>query len=241
MSFTAYGSRIGLRTTDVSALAELKERLPPGARASSSPVVAQLYSLVVGGAATAPGIRRFSIAYANATRLARTTDLAEAIEAIGTDLRHYVAASARGRVFVHAGVVAWKGRAIVMVGRASPAQSRLVAALVEAGATPYSDEYAVVDGRGRVHPYEVVDGGRPLPLGIVADLAFRAGAPWRIRRLSRGKGALALLGSAVAVRDAADAVTALVRAVTDAAVVKGVQGEPAEAAGRILALARAGW
>lgn len=240
LSFTAYGARIGIRTTDLGALPHLRECLPPGARPSSSPIVKQLYSLVVGGEQR-PGVRRFSIAYANAARLARTADLAEAIEAIAADLRLHVAAKARRRVFVHAGVVTWNGRAIVMPGRTSIGKSRLVEALVEAGATPYSDRYAVVDDRGRVHPYERVDRGRPLPLGMLVDVPYRAGARWRTRRVSRGKGALALLASAVAVTDAPEAVTALARAVMPAAVVRGVRGEAKEAAGRILALARESW
>src|ERR671929_229610 len=53
----------------------------------------------------------------------------------------------------HAGVVGWQGRAILIPGRSFSGKSTLVAALVRAGATYYSDEFAVLDERGRVHPF----------------------------------------------------------------------------------------
>src|SRR5205085_1489540 len=56
-------------------------------------------------------------------------------------------------VFIHAGVVAWRGRAIILPGRTMTGKSTLVQALVAAGARYYSDEYAVLDGRGKVLPY----------------------------------------------------------------------------------------
>jgi len=65
----------------------------------------------------------------------------------------YIALWARRRVFVHAGVVAWQGRAVLIPGRTLSGKSWLVRALVRAGAEYYSDEFAVLDARGRVHPY----------------------------------------------------------------------------------------
>jgi len=80
-------------------------------------------------------------------------------EAFETDLQLYVAEMAPRRLFVHAGVVGWRGQAIIIPGRTFTGKTTLVAALVKAGATYYSDEYAVLDVRGRVHPYA-------RPLGI---------------------------------------------------------------------------
>ena len=64
-----------------------------------------------------------------------------------------IAEVARNRVFVHAGVVGWKGRAIVIPGRSYSGKSTLVSELIRAGAAYYSDEYAVFDSRGRVYPF----------------------------------------------------------------------------------------
>jgi hypothetical protein len=63
-----------------------------------------------------------------------------------------VAENARRWIFVHAGVVAWRGQAIVIPGATQSGKTSLVAALVRAGAEYFSDEYAVFDARGRVHP-----------------------------------------------------------------------------------------
>ena len=74
---------------------------------------------------------------------------------------YYVAEEARRGVFVHAGVVGWKGRALVLPGKSGAGKTTLVAELIRAGATYYSDEYAVLDERGRVHPY-----ARPLAVRV---------------------------------------------------------------------------
>ena len=61
--------------------------------------------------------RRFNILYRNAGQLARTKDTDLILEALERDLQLYVAEKARRRVFVHAGVVGWQGKAIVIPGR----------------------------------------------------------------------------------------------------------------------------
>ena len=53
----------------------------------------------------------------------------------------------------HAGVVGWRGRAIVIPGRSHAGKSTLVAELVRRGAVYYCDEFAVLHETGRVHPY----------------------------------------------------------------------------------------
>jgi hypothetical protein len=154
-------------------------------------------------------------------------------------------------------VVAWRGRAIVIPGRSFSGKSSLVAALVRAGATYYSDEYAVFDARGRVHPFPAPlslrgadgerptrhppeslgrrPGTRPLPVGRVAVSPYRQGARWRPRRLTPGQGVLALLANTVPARERpAAALAALQRAVVAAPVLKGARGEASEVAGVLL-------
>src|SRR5437588_167845 len=60
---------------------------------------------------------------------------------------------------VRPGVVGWKGRAALILGDGN---APLIAALVRAGSTYYSDTYAVFDSRCRVHPY-------PSPLNMTSD------------------------------------------------------------------------
>ncbi len=56
-------------------------------------------------------------------------------------------------VAVHAGAVALDGRALLLPGRTQTGKTRLVTALLEQGATYLSDEFALLDEDGRVHPY----------------------------------------------------------------------------------------
>lgn len=68
-------------------------------------------------------------------------------------LRIKIAEYARDVVFVHAGVAAWKDKAIVIPGSSYSGKTTLVAELVKCGAEYFSDEYAIFDSEGFVHPF----------------------------------------------------------------------------------------
>ena len=165
--FTSYGLRIGIRVSEPEVLARLPDHLPPGWKPAASPIVDRLYSLRAATTGRSTAVRSFNLLYAGPARLARTKALEELFEPLESDLQMFVAEWARRRVFVHAGVVGWRGQAIVIPGMSFSGKSTLVAALVRAGATYYSDEYAVFDARGRVHPF-------PTPLTLVDDHSVRA-------------------------------------------------------------------
>ena len=249
---------VGVRTNRPEELARLKEHLPPGWKPSTSERVEYLYSAYFGGEGGRPGLRRFHLLYEDIARLARTTDAEELFERFEGDVQLLVAQMARRRVFVHAGVVGWKGRAVLLPGPSLTGKTTLVAELVRAGAVYYSDEYAVLDAKGMVHPYpralsvrragrrvqtkvsvEELGGrpcdARPLPVGLVVLSRYREGARWRPRELTRGRGSLALLANTVPARARPEAVLdALGRAVAGARVLSGARGEAAETARRIL-------
>jgi serine kinase of HPr protein (carbohydrate metabolism regulator) len=251
-----------VRVNRADALPLLLARLPPGWRRSRAASVERLFSVVV-GESTRPGITRLNLLYEDHLRLARTRSLEELLETLESRARFYVAEHARRRVFVHAGVVGWRGRAIVLPGRSMAGKSSLVAELVRAGATYYSDEFAVLDSRGRAHPFAKpislraegetrqehfaveslggTAGRRALPVGLVVVTEYRRGARFRPRRLTQGQGALALLSHAVAARrEPARTLDALRPVVASAPVLRGARGEAREAAREILeALARA--
>jgi hypothetical protein len=250
ISFASYGLRIGIRVDNPAVLDLLADRLPPGWKPSTSTVVDRLYSVIAGGLATRANVRLFNLLYAGAVRVARTRELPELLEALESDLQLYVAEMAQRRLFVHAGVVGWEGRAIVLPGRSFSGKSTLVAALVRAGATYYSDEYAVFDARGFVHPYPRPlalrrdEGGRterlavaalggrcgdkPLPVGLVAVTEYRAGALWRPRPLSPGQATLALLANTVSIRrQPGIALAKLKQVIAQARALKGLRGEAA--------------
>lgn len=243
IAFTLYGARIGIRANDADALKQVLERLPPGWRVLESPIVDWLYSLRI-GKVTRPGMRPYHLLYSNLTRLVRTHEPQQVWEAFEHDVQLAVAQTARRKVFVHAGVVGWRGRAIVMPGKTFTGKSTLVAALVRAGATYYSDEYAVFDSRGRVHPFarplslrdehlrnhkvawEVQPGEKPLPVGLILITAYRPGAEWRTRVLTPGLGVLELLANTVAARDRQPFVLdTLARVAHGARILKGARGE----------------
>src|SRR5205823_9671727 len=165
-SLKTYGIRIGIRSNDPIGLARVCNHLPHDWDRTPSSVVDRLYSIIIGGKGPRASVTRFSLLYGDHVRLARSVDVDEVFDILESDLRLVVAEFARHRVFVHAGVVGWKGKAIVIPGRSFSGKSTLVAELVRAGATYYSDEYAVVDPQGRVHPY-------PKPLSLRENGAAR--------------------------------------------------------------------
>lgn len=249
INFTSYGLRIGVRVNDPAVIDKVIEQLPPDWKPATSPVVDRVYSIIAGGEGPRPGIRRYSLVYANANRIARTPELFQALDAFESDLQLYVAETAPRRVFVHAGVVRWRGKAIVIPGRSFSGKTTLTAELVKAGATYYSDEYAVLDGQGRVHPYRrrlsvrenghlekpkkydvETLGGRsgikPLPVGLVIVSKYKPGAKWRPQQISAGEGALALMANTVSVRRQPETTLATLRkVVARAPVFKGTRGE----------------
>ena len=80
-------------------------------------------------------------------------ELKPMLEQLRTELMVHIANQAKDRVVVHAGVVGWQGHALIFPGPSFAGKSTLIAALVRAGATYYSDEYAVLDEQGSVYPY----------------------------------------------------------------------------------------
>src|SRR5260370_27323325 len=153
LSIKSYGVRIGIRSNDPACLKTVRKHLPHGWELSSSPFVERMYSLLVGLKSAHANVRRFNLLYGDHIRLARSLDLNQVFEAFESDLRLFVAELARRRVFVHAGVVGWKGKAIVEPGRSFSVKTSLVAELVRAGATYYSDGHAVFDATSLAHPF----------------------------------------------------------------------------------------
>jgi hypothetical protein len=246
----AHGVRLGLRTNAPELLTQLESCLPPGWKPAPSPVVDELFSVWVDTGETPS---RPSRVYVGRTRRVRTRDLRHAFAVLESELRQSLASRSTQRTFVHAGVVGWRGRAIVVPGRSRSGKTTLVAELVKAGATYLSDEFAVLDARGRVHPFakplsirgaggcdfhvqrpsaEDLGGHRgtePLPVGLVVLATHRPGASWRPERLSAGQAVIEMLAHTVPARlRPAASLVALERAVAPAVVVKGERDEARE-------------
>lgn len=256
-SFAAYGLRIGIRVNDAELLTSIPACLPPRWSVSSAATVDRLYSLICGDVDSRSGVRRFHLAYAGAQRIARSLNLAEVLDALDLDIQFYLACQARRGLFVHAGVVAYDGQGIVIPGRSCTGKTSLVAELVRAGATYYSDEFAIIDRQGRVAPYAKPLSIREPPHGkprkqpveslggeagltmfrprLIVVSKYQPGARWRPRRLSAGRGILALLDNTVSVRrQPLEALSRLSQTAASAVVLKGPRGEAREAAQAIL-------
>ncbi len=256
-SILAYGVRIGIRTNKPEFLDRILDHAPPLWKPTSVQFVERLFSFHLQD----KGLRRRSrsphLLMDDLKMVTRSGSLKEIFEAFETRLKMYVAEMARRRVFVHAGAVGWQGKAIIIPGRSMSGKTSLVAELVRAGATYYSDEYAVLDGRGRVHPYpqplairnkqsarqvkcraeEIggVTGTRPLPVGLVVVSRYKAGSAWRPGQLTAGQAVLALLANTIPARRKPEVVLpTLERAVSEANVLKGARGEAEETANLIL-------
>jgi hypothetical protein len=255
--FTSFGVRIGIRVSVPSAASLLEGVLPPGSSPSSARGAHRLYSLVVGASESERGIRRDTLLYDGEQRLAKMPDLAPVLKLLEINLRHTVAEMAPRRVYVHAGVVEHRGRAIVIPGSSMAGKSTLVSELIKRGATYYSDEYAVLDEKGLVHPfpkpvslrprgsYEAIDyaadrfgatiGIKPVPVGMVVIARYAAGARWRPRTLTPAQGVLALLSHAIAARrDPRRVMSSLRCALASALTIKGMRGEASDLADHLL-------
>ena len=250
LSFQAYGLAIGIRTNDASLLQAIRPYLPPSLKPASAPAK-KIYSILGGGSPAHKHIRRLNLLYGNVQRLARTAELTSLLEIFRSDVNLYVAENAPRRWFVHAGAVGWKGRAIVIPGPSFSGKTTLVQEFLGAGAAYYSDEFAVLDRSGLVHPFAAplsvrgrdpdkhemrpADefgssiGVRPLPVGCVIATRYQPGKKWKCKEISKARGVLALLANTVAApKKTSGTLSALSSAVADAVSYKSNRGEARE-------------
>jgi hypothetical protein len=255
--FSAYGLRFGLRSNDPAALARVRPFVPFGWQETSAGAVDILYSLCVASPSKHQGQQHDCLLYAGPALIARAAELESVLIVFNKHAELLTAFGARDCLFVHAGVVGWQGRALIIPGRSMTGKTTLVRALVEAGAAYYSDEFAVLDRQGLAHPYPLplsIRGARgqpaqltpvaalggqvglePLPVGMVVVTQYQPAAQWRPRMLSPGQALLALMDNTVAARRAPGHSMPILRAVVvGARVVRSKRGEAGAIASALL-------
>jgi hypothetical protein len=254
-SCLAYGVRVGFETT--AALSRhFKSPLVPGGEINSAQSAPIVFSFEEKQSSEG---RLFTIGE-NGVPVQASFDVDFAARALESRAQHYVATVAEHVVFVHAGVVAWRGKAILLPGKSFSGKSTLTMALVDAGATYYSDEYAVLDAQGLVHAFPRMPRLRPdveapkttslpaasalppLPIGLVVNAHYNPNAPWQPRQLTLGETLLAMLENTVAVRRQAEfSISALKNAVASAIGLQCERADAASAARSILQLITESW
>jgi hypothetical protein len=238
MVVASHGVTIELLLPDATWLEAVVPLLPPGWRLGDPALVTSRFALGREGELSIDG-----------ETVEKHLDDATGLAGLAAELRGAIALATPDEVFVHAGVVARAGQAIVLPGASWSGKSTLVAALVAAGATYYSDEYAVLDRSGRVHPFAKPISIRPpgsfaqedLPveqlagdtgvgpaeIAIVALTTYEPWTSWRPRSGTPGEAALALLAHTVAARTKSAEALRVVRAAAAGALL--LEGPRAEA------------
>ena len=259
----AFGVPFEARVDDRRLLPAVRARLPPGSaptRIAPAIVLSLVHEVSDTMRWRTVSSRRRGRGVGLTVRLdgqpvARGLGHEDALDVFESELQLSVARRAQPEVFVHAGVVAVGGRAIVVPGRSGTGKTTLVRALVDAGATYFSDEYAVIDGAGWVHPYarrlsvRVRRGGkerqpvprnrgrRPVRVGLIVQTRYHPRARWQPTALSAGECVLALLSNTVPARDRpAEVLATLVRVSDGARGFRGDRGPAARTARALIAL-----
>jgi hypothetical protein len=174
VAFESFGARFGVRFHNTRLVDEIHACLPRQSRAIDLSSAEYWFTL-------SPIRRRYAGKRAwgyhilgNGAFMRWAPSNASLREALEPVLHLHVAEWATPWVFLHAGVVTIDGLAVVLPGSSMAGKSTLVHALVEDGATYYSDEFAVLDHQGNVFPFRRALSLRTGPFGMerrVPDLA----------------------------------------------------------------------
>ena len=231
--YVAFGVSWEMRADDVSAYHLLLDRMPPSASPTSSKAMERSYAFRTLPSKLTDGEVSFLLT-ADGRPLVRSSEPTDIADAFEDDLKWLVAERSPRKVFLHAGVVGWRDRAILIPGGPHSGKSTLVRALVGCGATYYSDEYAVLEGN-MVQPFPArlpnwsapgtslsywldeftsARVPKPVPVGLVLFAPHQSGAVFKPRLLSRGKSMLGMFKHAVAAQRQPERVLRALESVT---------------------------
>lgn len=222
ISFQSFGVNIGVRVDSRELLSTIEGDLdkinPHGFEVIAAAEVEHLFEI------KSKKNKIFEITKGEELLWSETKDFLPFLE---SQIRLAIAEYARSKVFLHAGAVGWRGRAIIIPARSFSGKTTLVAELVRRGALYYSDDLAVLDGEGLLHPFHrqlslrgqeakwnQIDvsvealggtaGFEPLPVGIVLITEYKKEnknpKKWKPTILSGGRGILEILSHTIPIR-----------------------------------------
>jgi hypothetical protein len=248
LAFESFGVVAEVVCEDRELAAGIPDALPPGwCGAQDEP-------------STRFGVSRGGVITIDGTEVPEERSVLPLLSRFSSVVRHHVAQHAPAHVFIHAGVVAVDDCAIVIPGYSRSGKTTLVAELVRAGATYYSDEYAVVNSEGLISPFakplSIRSEGEPdvrtevtVPVDRTASgcararlivlTSYKAGAEWRPKERTKGEGAYALFKHSVAARQrSGEVLTAVSQLSRDGDVISGVRSDASQVAQALLDRAR---
>jgi hypothetical protein len=252
LTFEAFGLCAEVVVEDEHVFERLTTVLPPGWRRAPAGCATACFEVASAGPILLDGRQVGEVSDVRRVTLAR----------LGQAMRHLLAASAPGWIFIHAGVVSHAGTAIVIPGSSHSGKTTLVAELVRQGASYYSDEFAVVDPAGLIHPYAKplsIRGPRatvfgvptelpthqigtePVRAGLIVLTGYEPGASWAPVDCEPGEAALAVLEHVVPARlRPRESLRAACQLTEGSRALRGPRGEVAEAAADVLRVAESG-
>lgn len=153
--FRSFGSSFAVAASSPALLTQMANALPP--LCTSSPAAAKsVFRLRAPGPCLCGVVHTAFELFHGRRRVQHASSEADALDDVRAAVKLWVGANARQHVFVHAGVVGWNGRAVVLPGGRGVGKTTLVHAFLQRGATYFSDDMAIVDVHGRVHPYPLL-------------------------------------------------------------------------------------
>lgn len=254
ITFECFGVKVGIETNRVDLLKKIYDSLPVYSKIVDLDEVEHLFSVQ----ACENDSQETAIFY-NGAEKSRHVGYDWIFDNLRSAMRQRVAEYTSERVFVHAGVVSWKNTLILLPARGFGGKTTLTAELVKAGATYYSDEFAILDENGIVYPYPKplsmrrrndrsgaqteydveffggVQGIQPLPAGMVVITEFKPYSRWQPEVLSAGQGVIEILKHTnSSLRQPKMALKVLQKLAIKAKIIKSKRGDAARAARAIL-------
>jgi len=192
-----------------------------------------------------------------AEKVSESETLDVLLEQLVSHVRVTVAEFAVGKVFLHAGVVAVGGKAIILPAQSFQGKTTLVAELVRNGAVYYSDEYAVLDEKGYVHPFPkmlsmrgIIDdytqldipveefggvaGTKAIPVALVLITEYKRNAKWKPEELSSGQGIMEILPHTLPIRNKPEFTLNVLNNVAERAIITKTKRAEANKTARLL-------